>query len=345
MTLAPDLASLTTDPATPAISIAVIEDGRVARAEAAGVVTAGSAEPIDDRTLFHACSMTKLVTAVAVLRLVERGDLDLDADLDGLTPGWRLPRLDGTRTRAVTVRDLLSHQAGIDDAAGSFEPLAPGEAVPAVIDLLRGTTSSHAGPVRAIRPPGIEFSYSDAGYAVVEHVVEVVTGKPFPVVLSDLVFGPLGLTTAVLRQDGATVAPAATGHHTSGVPVDGGWSRYPGLAGSGLWCTPTDFAVVLCDLLASWDGAGVLLSPGTAAELMRPSAAEPAAGLGVFLPDRGEPRVYTQGWGVGFQCAAQVHPRGGNGIVVMTNRDPGVPQSESVVGELLRASRPQAGVR
>jgi len=340
-----DLVNLThPHAATPAIGVARIESGSVAWAGATGVPKVGDDRPVDTRTLFHACSMTKLVTAVCLLRLAQRGDLDLDADLEGLRLGWRLPVPEESYTRAVTLRDLLSHHSGIDDAAGSFEPLADGESLPAVADILRGTTGAHSGPVAAVRPPGVGFSYSDAGYAVVEHVVEVVTGSRFPEVVSDLVLAPLGLETAVLRSQDSTPASAATGHHASGEPLRGGWSRYPGLGGSGLWCTPTDFAVLLCDLLASWlpeggNQPGILLSAPTAAEMLRPGSAEPAAGLGLFMPGGQELCVYTQGWGVGFQCAAEVHPRRGRGIVVMTNRDPGLPQHQSVVGHLLRLER------
>jgi CubicO group peptidase (beta-lactamase class C family) len=87
----------------PGVSWAVIADGQIAQAGAAGVQTAGEARPVTGSTRFQACSISKPVAALAMLRLVDRGLLDLDADINSRLRSWRLPRNGGWQP-VVTLR-------------------------------------------------------------------------------------------------------------------------------------------------------------------------------------------------------------------------------------------------
>lgn len=335
---------------TPALGVAVAWGDGTRQHRTAGTADRRTAAAAGEGTLFHACSATKTVTALAVLRLADAGLVDLDADVDTVLGGWHLDR--PAHGPAPTVAHLLSHTAGIDDAPGSFTPLADPVVV---LDLLKGATPAHEGVVRAGRAPGTRFAYSDAGYAVVEHAIEQVTGMPVAAALDAWVLAPLGLGRSLLweeptgalgsvqvpvgRVGAAVLADAAAGHEPDGAVVAAGRARYPGLAGSGLWSTPGDLATLLSDLLAARHGStSALLRPQSARRMLSPAGPEPYAGLGVFLSGTGlSTRAQTQGWGAGFQCAAVAEVSSRSVAVAMINADPGTDQASSVVGATLDA--------
>jgi len=100
------------DCTVPGVSIAVVNDYRLEWACGYGVRRQGEPEQVDPETLFQACSISKAVTAIAVLRLVEEGRLVLDADINLFLKSWKLRATEDWQEKA-TVRRVLSHTAGI----------------------------------------------------------------------------------------------------------------------------------------------------------------------------------------------------------------------------------------
>ncbi|MFC6287346.1 serine hydrolase domain-containing protein [Nocardioides sp. GCM10027113] len=261
------------------MGVPVVEGGVLREAHAQGVLAAGTSAAVGTRTMFHAASISKLVTALGVLRLAGESALDLDEDVNERLRAWRLPSDEHTRRSPVTLRLLLSHQAGLVDPEDSFGPCAPGQSPPSLGEVLRGSTAFNPAPVRPVHAPGNRFSYSDAGYCVVEQLLTDVTGEPFPTLMADLVLRPLGMDRSQF-----------------GLP------------------DPAEDVVELHDALA---GSGRLgITPHLAEGMVRGQGRTPWAGLGTFLGsggDSGEQVVVTSmGWGVGFQCMlrARVPPRG-----------------------------------
>jgi CubicO group peptidase (beta-lactamase class C family) len=243
-----------------------------------------------------------------------------------------------------SVRQLLSHHGGVVDPPDAFTP-GPGEA-PATADVVAGRTPHHDGPVRVTEPPGRAFPYSDAGFCLVERVVETVCAQPFADVVHREVVAPLGLTatTAWAGERSApgarsstlarVVGTACAGHHRDGTRVDGVRVHYAGPSASGLWASPADVGVLLADLLRAWRGAGsVLLDPASAAAMLE-DRYDHGVGLGVLV---GGPRVMSQGWGVGFQAKLLADRGADRAVAVLLARDPGVSQEGSVVGRTVRA--------
>ncbi len=348
--------------AVPGLGVAVVENGLVVHTGGSGVADARTGWSVQSSTMFHACSVSKLVTAVGVLRLVELGQLDLTSDVDTFLTSWQLPRVlpeppaDEEAPAAVgpvTIAHLLANLAGIDDPDASFG-VTTGP-TPPMLDLLEGRTPGHAGPVRAVRAPEVEFAYSDAGYCVLQQVVEDVTGEPFADAMDRLVLEPLGLGSTLFwdrpdgtpdaeqvdagRLEGTVLSEAAAGHGPAGHVVQGGRAFYPYLAAAGLWSTPVDLARLLADLVASWNGSvSGLLRPSTVRTMWTGPAGAAFAGLGVFLLRAGgELVVQSHGWGEGFQSVVRAYPRRQAVVAVMINADPGVPQDESLVGQAVDA--------
>lgn len=323
----------------PGVSVAVAAHGRVEDARGYGLLAADEVEQVDAATVFHAASMSKLVTALGVLVLASRGRMDLDADVNGLLRSWQIPHGGAAAHTPVTLRLLLSHHGGIVDPDGAFDACDPHASEPPLLDVLHGRSRLNPHQVRVEHPPGSRFSYSDAGYCVVEQVLTDVTLTPFDDLMSELVLDPLHMTRSWF---GAPLAHAgdtnvAAGHDRHGSVVDGRHPRYPYRAAAGLWSTPTDLAQVLAELHHALSGEGALgLAPEHARTMIRGHASTAWAGLGAFVSGGAErTRLTSMGWGVGFQCMLRAYPHTGDAVVVMTNCDPGRPQDEALTGHLV----------
>jgi len=161
---------------------------------ASGEADVGTALTVD--TPLRLASNTKTFVAATALRLWETGRLDLDAPIDGLlsAPLTRLLEADGYDTRRITVRQLLSHSAGLYDHAGDPRFIQTSVAQPdrrwTREDLVRLATE-YGDPRSA---PGTEFRYSDTGYILLGDIIERVTGRDIAAaVRAELGFDRLGL--------------------------------------------------------------------------------------------------------------------------------------------------------
>jgi len=144
--------------------------------------------PVTPRTLFRVASISKLVVAVAVMRLVDQGRLDIDADV-GDVLGWRLRHPDYAQ-QPISLRMLMSHRSGLSDAGGYVWG-------PAVVlrEVLHPAGSLYRGGLswRRQRAPGTWFNYVNLNWGVVGTVMERVTGERFDQLMRRLVLQPLGL--------------------------------------------------------------------------------------------------------------------------------------------------------
>jgi CubicO group peptidase (beta-lactamase class C family) len=122
---------------TPGVSVAVVNDGRVQWARAFGVREHSRPEPVTERTLFQAGSISKPIFALAVMRLAQESRLDLDEDVNRYLTSWKVPANDAWQSR-VTLRQILSHSAGL--TVHGFPGYGVDEALPSV-DAPRGTDS------------------------------------------------------------------------------------------------------------------------------------------------------------------------------------------------------------
>ncbi|HJQ65979.1 MAG TPA: serine hydrolase domain-containing protein [Gemmatimonadales bacterium] len=315
----------------PAVSIAVIDGGRLAWSRAYGVLEAGGAQPADPATLFQAGSISKAIAAVAAMRCVERGLLALDEDVNRRLLAWKVPAGRWSAARPVTLRGLLSHGSGLN--VPSFPGYTSDAAIPTVLQVLEGAPPANTPPVRVEIEPGAEWRYSGGGMTVVQQLLADVSGRPFSEVLRETVLDPAGMTHTVAEQPlaPARAASAATGH-SAGAPVAGRWRVHPELAAAGLWSTAPDLARFgLAMLHAIRGGSGGLLRPETAREMVTRQIGD--WGLGFALGEAGESTtVGHDGSTVGYAARLLVLPATGQGIAVMTNGE-----SEALLDEIVRA--------
>ena len=294
-----------------------------------GVSDKESGFPVNEKTVFPACSISKFVTAVCVMKMQELQMVDIDKRANEYLHQWKLLATNGEESDA-TVRSLLSHTAGIIDGEESFYGLRITDPDVSLFDILEGHTKYNNRPVRAEKPQGTDFEYSDAGYCVLQQMMQSITGKEFSALLKELVFDELGMEHSFFASSSEREnhkMKMTTGYDEAGLPIPGKIPVTPDLAASGMWSTPKDLLTLATAFFNALNGKSTFLQADTAREIIKPLAAFPWAGLGVFLD--GNDILISKGWGENGQCMMKLHLRSGDVSVVMTNKNPGVPQEES----------------
>ncbi len=239
---------LAENPMAPGVSAAVVCPGLGLNWEgAAGTIALGEAEPLTPRHTFRIASNTKTYVAAAILRLVERGQLDLDALLKTyLNPDLaRSLQGDGYDLDAITLTHVLSHTAGLNDHTGD----------PRFLDRLMSDTQ-HRWTSREqlealvewtdpLCAPGEAFHYSDSGYVILGTILEQKTGKTLGPAVRDLVgFKDLGLEQTyweILENPPEGAAPRA--HQYYGAQDVTDWdASFDLYGGGGLIANPAEMA-------------------------------------------------------------------------------------------------------
>jgi CubicO group peptidase (beta-lactamase class C family) len=329
----------------PGLCITVIDDYRIDWAKAYGVTVAGTEKPVTTDTLFEAASTTKLIAAVAALRLVEQGLLDPDKDVNAYLKSWTVPENEFTQEHKVTLRLLLTHRSGLNRPDGGFG--YEEGSTPTLVQVLKGEAPAENQPALVEFTPGSKHQYSNFGFIVVQLLLEDTTGKPFSQTAREMVFDPLGMKNSVLDHPltPELKARAILPHDPSGKSYDRG--RHPtALAQGGLLTTPTDLALFAVEIMRAYQGRpGTLISQATAREMLSPALQlDPgqffgysAQGLGVFLIGAGDSLYFSYPGhnDPGANCMLIGAPASGKGAVVMTNGAAGLLLSLEILAALV----------
>ncbi|MCY3599348.1 MAG: serine hydrolase [Gemmatimonadetes bacterium] len=313
------LADRMADLGVPGVSVAVLVDGEIAWARGYGLADVESGRPVTPNTLFQAASISKPVAALAALRLVESGRVDLDGDVNAYLTSWQVPENEFTEQAPVTLRGLLTHRAGL--TVWGFPGYGPDEEAPDGPGVLDG--HGNTDPVRVYKAPEESWRYSGGGYTVMQQLVADVRGAPFAEVMREEVLDPIGMARSTYEQP---IPPErrddiATGYRPNGDRVPGGWHTYPEQAAAGLWTTPSELALYAREMQRAWRGESTgVLGEALAREMLTPDADD--WGLGPAISGDGE-RFRHGGSNQGFRCTFAAYIDGDNGVFVMTNSDSG----------------------
>jgi CubicO group peptidase (beta-lactamase class C family) len=303
----------------PGLSLAIIQDGRIVDARAYGVVDPGGSTPVTTSTLFQAGSISKSVSALGALRLVEQGRLDLDADVNRTLTTWKVPANGFTTAKPVTLRGILSHTAGL--TVHGFPGYAVDVAKPTLVQVLNGEPPTNTAPIRVDTTPGAIWRYSGGGYTVMQQMIVDLTGKPFPEFMRETVLQPIGMTNSSFKQPLplAMAAKTAGGQYGNLQPVKGRWHVYPEMAAAGLWTTPTDLARFAIEVQSSYAGRSSKVISRTMTRRML-TVEKQGDGLGFFLQGSGPTLLFNHGGrDEGFDASLNALAESGQGLVVMIN--------------------------
>jgi CubicO group peptidase (beta-lactamase class C family) len=304
----------------PGVSVAVIHDGEIQWARGFGVTRIGG-PPVTAKTLFQAASISKPVSALAVLRLVQAGKLDLDTDVNRYLKSWKIPGNTFTEEHPVTLRELLTHTAGV--TVHGFRGYTRDEPIPTLTQVLDGTPPANSPAIRVDTIPGTTWRYSGGGYVIVQQLLEDVTGTPFAKLMRETVLVPIGMTESSYDQPlpPSRMADVALPYRSSGRAVKGGPHVYPELAPAALWTTPSDLARYALEIQHALAGSGRILSTAMASQMLAPEMNH--WGLGPMIggsPTR--PYFEHSGANEGYRCELRVYETG-DGAVIMTDGDDG----------------------
>ncbi len=301
---------------TPGVSVAVVWGETLVYSAGFGVRNTETKDPVTPDTLFQIGSTTKPLTALAALRLASEGVLDLDAPVQTV-----LPELDmGQYTDLITMRALLSHTAGINDAANDQGPRDP--------QALRASLSEY-GEASLFAMPGMIHSYSNPGFDLAGAVIEQVSGRYYADYMTEKIFRPLGMLRTTFDPAVAMTYPLAAGY-SPGLfgplpvrPLSFNMAEAP----SGLAYSSANDLIPLMRVLIDPPSAEVALdvigSP-LLDDMTEPTTTYTGAvfgyGLGVFIDDyEGNLMLGHNGAINGYRAFLQVLPGRQFGVVVLAN--------------------------
>jgi CubicO group peptidase (beta-lactamase class C family) len=322
-------------------SALVMRDGRVVARHHRGHADRAGGRRVDDRTIFHWGSITKTLTAIAIMQLRDRGRLSLDDRVVRWVPELRRMHDPFGAIDSITVRMLLSHSAGFQaptwpyGAGHRWEPFEPTtwEQLVAMMPYQR-----------LLFPPGTRASYSNPAFIYLARIIEQLSGDPWGVYVQKNIFAPLGLSRSYFGNTPYHLAgershnydvrrDSATGRDTV---VDNGADFDPGITmpNSG-WNSPLDDVAGYMAFLVGAprdpaEGARheVVLSRRSLEEMWRPLhplGSQPASGntrmgLSFFVSDAGGTRLVGHtGSQAGFRAYMYVNPAARSGVLIAFN--------------------------
>ncbi len=299
----------------PGLSIALVEDQKIVWAHGFGFADPDRKIAATAETVYRVGSVSKLFTDIAIMQLVERGELDLDASVTKYLPDFHPKNRFGT---PITLRELMTHRAGLvrEPPVGSYfdsrqPPLAE------VVKSLNTTELVYA--------PGTHTKYSNAGDSVAGLILEWLTQEPYPKYLQEAVLKPLRLGSSSFSPEPWLLRNLAKGYMWT---YDGSVVQAPtfelgtGPAGN-MYSTVLDQSRFLSALFAGGRGLdGVVLKPGTLQKMFTPQDSDSGYGLGFALLNVDGLRMVGHRGGIyGFSTELLGMPDDKLGAVVIINMD------------------------
>ncbi len=305
----------------PGVSFAVVKNGKLDWAKGYGVIQKGSLEKVDTQTMFSVGSVSKVGTAVLVLRLCEQGLLNIDANVNQYLKSWKVPENKFTKDEPVTLRRIMSHTAGL--TVSGFADFLPGERLPTTIQILKGVWPAKNNQVYVNIPVGSKYRYSGGGTTIEQLLIEDLTQKVFHEAANELLFQPVRMNRSSYENPlPASFGNIAKAHNRNGNPValPRGYQSMPETAASGLWTTPGDFSKVMLMLMNAFNGKeDSYLSQAIVKDMMNP-VFPGNYGLGPKIKKEGSNISFSHG---GANDSYRAHFIGylknQNGVVIFTN--------------------------
>ena len=313
------------------LSIAVIRDYKIEWAKGYGWADEAAQRKVNTSTRFQAASISKSLNSLGILKLVEQGKLDPEADINNYFTTWKFPYDSLSKNKNITTHNLLSHTAGL--GIHGFPGYKRSDVLPTVQQILDGEKPANTKAVRSLFEPGKQFKYSGGGTTITQLLLTTITGKKYADYMQEEVLKPLGMTNSSYQQPPSDTNNLATGYYQSGNPVKGKYHVYPEQAAAGLWTTPTDLAKYIIECQLALEGRShKVLSSAMMKKRLTPYI-DTAAALGVFIENRDGTKFFTHNGGnEAFLCTSFGSMSGGNGVVIMINGE-----DFGVISELLHS--------
>lgn len=323
-----ELPQLLTKYKIPAASISIIENAQVEWIGTFENERIVDQSKIDKDTLFQVASISKSVTALGIMKLVEQGKIELDAPIDKYVTRWKIPK-SIYDIKQVTVRRLLSHTSGFSNGGG-YQGYSPYKSLPSIEESLNGIEGK-AKPVELICEPGTKYIYSGGGYVLLQLLIEEVTGIDFNEYMKIHVLKPAHMTDSSFQWEESM-------HSRTAKAYDKDLNQIPNYlyveeAAAGLYTTIDDISQFLISEINSFsdNGIGNLLDMETMKQVYTPimeissQLGNGKAALGHFIdePKAGIELITNNGSNRGWRANFTINPNEKTGIAILTNGDNG----------------------
>lgn len=311
---------------TVGMAVGVVRNGSLEFFYGHGLADIASNTPITENTVFRIASITKIITAIAVMQLWERGLIDLDAPASDYLRAYRLAPARAS-FRPATVRHLLTHTAGIREVlhpSGLLRLRDLGETVK--IGEAPSLAEYYRGGLRIDAQPGSRFMYTNHGFATLGQIVEDVSGQPLDRYFRERIFEPLGMTDTDLVRSERVQSRLATGYdlRSEGPRAIADYEVVTA-GGGGVYSTMRDMARLVAALLGGGANEyGSALKPVTLAMMFephyQPDPRLPGIGLAFFRANLGGHLVVEHdGILPGFDSQILLAPHDGVGVIAFAN--------------------------
>lgn len=287
-------------------------------------------KPVDKNTVFQVSSLSKWISAVGIMKLVEDRKLDLDVPVSNYLTRWQLPP-SKFNNEEVTVRRLLSHTAGLTDGLG-YSGFKTGTRIQSVEESLTKAADADEGISGEVRV-GIksgEFKYSGGGYTLLQLLVEEVSGQSFASYMEENVFVPLNMThSSYVWEDSSGLALAEFYNSDESKAAH---YRYTSLAATSLYTSLADIELLFQAFLKGKNNEPIgrnMLKPETLAKMREPHGKAMGVdiwGLGTVLYATTDGNDFIIGHDgkstPPINTAVRLNPETGDGIIVLETGNP-----------------------
>jgi CubicO group peptidase (beta-lactamase class C family) len=322
-----------------AVAIALVDDKRIIWSQRFGLADRDTGQVPTDSTMFGTGSVSKMIATIAVMKLVDRGVVDLDTPLVTYLPAFQMA---AAGYEKITVRMLLNHSSGFPGT--DYRNLVTCSPVPGYLDQVLQTLSMS----RLKAPPGYMSVYCNDGFTITEALVETMSGKSYVQFVQDEILTPLGMANTHY-----TLSPFPAGSYAKAY-VKGAAKPQEFVntfASGGAYSTADDMArIALMFLNGGRVGTTRILSGAAVAEMAKDQT------IGSFDPIHNNSFAYGLGWdsvsqpglaAVGFDgwtkggdsndyhAALVVSPQAQLGIVVLMDSGPGSSRATAVAERVL----------
>lgn len=302
----------------PGVAFGILKDGRLTL-RGFGTTNIDNPQPLTPQTVFPIASISKTVTATAIMRLVEQGKLDLEAPVRKYIPEFAVQ--DPAASRDVAIWHLLTHTPGWEGQLSGQDRGT--ESLAYFVERMKESPQ--------LAPPGRVWSYNNAGFTIAGRVIEVASGQRIHDAIRALVFEPIGLTRAFTRTEEAVTYRFAAAHRTRNdeLSVVRPVSRSATVTAGGVWMSVEDLLNYAAFHLGEGRGAdGKPVLAKSTLELMRKPrvpkvGTDDEMGLGWHLRRVGGVMTASHGGTLGHISLLTLVPERNMAVAILTNHNNG----------------------
>jgi CubicO group peptidase (beta-lactamase class C family) len=299
----------------PGVAIGKIENGNIVEMTYSGYQDISSGKKINDSSIFNIGSISKTITTLGVLHLVQNYALNMDLSVNEYLKSWKIPSND-FKSDAITIRMLLSHTSGLN--VHGYRGVSTIDSCGSIVNCLEGKFSPDE-KVELINKPGSKWSYSGGGFSILQLLISDVSGISFEKYMEDFILSPLNLKSSTFRQKELTNFCKEYNGLLQEIPKE----HFSATSAAGFSMNLPDLMKVLAFLMN--DQQNVLnIDVLSMRSYVKASKNQYGLGLQIFPKNAEVPEtIGHSGANMGWRTILKFDPVSKRGIVIMTNGENG----------------------